>query len=324
MTAVAEARLIDLRVTLTTGAEADTLEVRLSDPLATLARPAVERAIRVWLGYDGALSYLGTYYHAESVIDLAPRRMTIRAASADWRRDRDLKAPRTRGWHSTTLGEILTKIASQHRYAPAIEPRLASIPIAHADQTSESDLGFLRRLARDHAATVRGVGGHLVIALRGAGRGVTAQDGYGALPVVRIDRDGADVIEGGVTWRGRPRYAAVRAAYVDTSAGGGLRHVVVGDPSPAAGPTWVARQVHATRVEALDAAQARFARLARQTATLTLRVPGDPRIVAEGRLVTDGWGSDLDGVWTVAQASHSISPRSGYVTRLQAALTSSY
>ena len=149
VTARVREHLVELRVTLTSDTASDALQITLSDALGVLARPAAERELRVSLGYrDTGLTALGVYYHSETDVDLVPRRMVLRATAADLRARRTLKAPRSRAWPATTLGQVVATLAAEHGYTARVAPALAAEAIGHIDQTSESDMSLLRRLAR--------------------------------------------------------------------------------------------------------------------------------------------------------------------------------
>ena len=290
--------LVELRVTLTADSASDSLQITLSDAPRVLARPAVERAMRLRLGYaETGLDALGTYYHSETDVDLVPRRLVLRATAADLRSASTLKAPRSRAWQGTTLGQVVADVAAEHGFAARVADELAAAPISHIDQTAESDLHLLLRVARYYDATLKCAGGALVVLRRGAGRSARG----GALPVVRVDAGTAPVLSGRVSWRGRPRYASVQASYHNVSAGT-LEHVVAG----AGVPRYVIREPRPSRPEALAAARARLARLARQTGTLDLTMTGEPSLAAEARLITSGWGEGTDGTWTITRVTHTL------------------
>ena len=310
VTEAVRAHLVDLRVTLTSDAASDSLSFTLDDVVGALARPAAERELRLSLGYAGAaLVPMGVYYHSETDVDLAPRRLAVRATAADYRRLSGLKAPRTRAFDDVTLGSLVTTIASEHGYAAAVAPALAAQALPHVDQTAESDLSLLHRLARHYDATLKAAGGRLVLMPRGAGRSAVA----GALLPVFVAAPGAGhVLSGRVSWRGRPRYESVVASWWDPAAAR-MMHVRAGSGSPA----FVIREPRPDRDQAAADAAARLARLSRQTAALELAVVGDPTLVAEGRIATRGWGEGTDGQWTITRAEHVLTP-AGYTTSITA------
>ena len=310
VTARVREHLVELRVTLSSTPTSDALQITLSDALGVLARPAAEREIRVSLGYrDTGLTALGVYYHSETDIDLAPRRMVLRATAADLRGRSTLKAPRSRAWPATTLGHVVATIAAEHGYTARVAPVLAAEAIGHIDQTSESDLGLLHRLARGYDATVKAAGGALVVVPRGLGRSVSGS----ALPTYTASPAAGMVLSGRIAHRGRPRYAAVQASYYDVAAAA-MVHVTAG----AGEPRFVIREPRPDRAQALADAQARLARLRHQTATLELEVVGDPTLAAEARIRTTGWGADTDGVWSITRVMHTLSA-TGFRSQVSAA-----
>ena len=309
VTQTVRAHLVELRLTLTSDAASDSLAFTLDDVVGALARPAAERELRPRLGYAGSgLAPMGVYYHSETDVALAARRLTVRATAADYRRLSALKAPRTRAFDAVTLGGLVSSIAAEHGYAAAVAPALAAQRLPHVDQTAESDLSLLRRLAKHYDATLKAAGGRLVLMSRGAGRSAVA----GALLPVYVAEAGANVLSGRVSWRGRPRYASVVASYWDPAAAE-MKHVRAGEGSPA----FVIREPRPDHDQAAADAAARLARLSRQTAALELSVVGDPSLVAEGRVTTRGWGEGTDGQWTIIRAEHVLSP-AGYRTDVTA------
>ena len=300
--------LLDLRVTLTSDRASDTLEIDLSDAALALATPAAERELRVSLGYaDSGLTPMGVYYHDETDRQLDPGRLTVRATAADFRRRSSLKAPKRRAFDNVALGDLVKGIAAEHGYVGRTAPALAGIALAHIDQTAESDLHLLRRLARQYDATAKAAGGFLVFAPKGSGRSAgTAQ------PLPTITLATADLISGRHAVRGRPRYGSVIASYNDVEAAT-LVHVRAGNDDP----VYEIREPFPDRAQALDAAAGRLARLARQTSTLEVSVLGSPAVVSEAVVVMTEWPI-AGSRWTVQRAKHTVSKIRGYVTTVTA------
>ena len=302
--------LVELRVTLTADSASDSLQITLSDAPGVLARPAAERAVRVRLGYlETGLVALGVYYHSETDIELIPRRLVLRATAADLRRGSTLKAPRSRAWQATTLGQVVAAVASEHGYEPRVAPALAGAAIGHIDQTAESDMHLLRRLARGYDATVKAAGGYLVMMPRDAARSAGSDT---PLPAYTASPEGGTVLTGRVSWRGRPKYNSVVASYHDVRAGA-LTHITAGGGDPA----FVIREPRADRAQAMADAAARLARLQRRTGTLEMTVVGDATLAAQGRIVSRGWGDGTDGTWTIVRATHILTAR-GFQSQVSA------
>ena len=293
-------RLVELRITLTSDRASDALEFELEDTADELTVPAAERELRVSLGYRGsALVPMGVYFHDESERQLLPRRLTIRATAADFRRRSNLKAPRRRAWDNVSLGALVSTIAAEHGYISRVAPELTGIVIAHIDQTAESDLHLLRRLARQYDATTKAAGAHLIFAPRGSGRSAGTARLMPTIVYAPGQRGAsvAAVLSARYIVRGRPRYGAVMASYQDV-ASAELVHVEAGTGTPA----YVIREPYPDRPQAEAAAAARLSRLARQTKEVEMSVSGNPALVSEAVLVLREWPEAGDSRWTVLRA----------------------
>lgn len=316
VTRIVEQHLVRLRLSSTSDRTSDTLELEISDSNNRLAAPTTERELKVSLGYrDSRLVDMGVYFHSESEIQLAPARLIVRATAADFRSRSSLKAPKRRSWDDVALGSLVRAIAAEHGYTARVHSRLAGIVIPHIDQTAESDLHLLRRLARQYDATTKALAGHLIFEPRGIGRSAGTDQ---ALPIVvyapgQRAADGQSVLSARYTVKGRPRYSSVVATYQDVAAGK-LAHVKAGGGEP----TYQIREPFPDRPQAEDAARARLTRLSRQTEELELQVPGNPLLVSEAVIALEQWPSPEGSRWTVLRADHSLSKKRGYVTDVTA------
>ena len=316
VTRAVDERLVELRITLTSDRASDTLELELEDTAGELAIPAAERELRVSLGYrDSGLTPMGVYYHDESERQLVPRRITVRATAADFRRRSSLKAPRRRSWDDVSLGHLVRTIAAEHGYIGRVAPALTSVVVAHIDQTAESDLHLLRRLARQYDATTKAAGGYLIFASRGSGRSAGTDR---PLPIIEYTpgqrgAGGAGVISARCTVRGRPRYGTVLASYQDLTTAE-LVHVRAGAGTPA----YTIREPFPDRPQAETAAAARLSRFARQTEEVEMSVSGNPAVVSEAVLALRDWPHAGRSRWTVLRAEHALSAERGYITSVTA------
>ena len=305
--------LDEIRVTTSSDRESDTLELTVSDDIDhMIGVPGEARELHVYLGYGDRLAPMGIYYRADVDIDLAPRKLVVRATAADLRSRSSLKAPKTRAWEEVTFGSLVTEVASAHGYVARVAPALAEAPIAHVDQVAESDLHLLRRVAQNYDATLKAVAGHIVVVPRGSAR--TA--GGVPLPVTTVTAPPAGVaatISGRVTIKSRARYGSVRASFYNAQTAA-VEHVQAGDDEP----TYVIREPRPDAPRATAYAEAKLRELHRRTGTLELTLPGDPALVAEAPLLMSGWGSTVDGPWIVSRAAHALGGRSGYTTELKA------
>ncbi len=296
--------LDELRVTLTSDRDSDTLELVASGPVAAALD---SRELRVALGYGERLTEMGVYTPASDELELAPRRLTIRATAADL--GAEIRAPRTRAWDGVTLGQVVAAIAAEHGLDARVDPALEAEAIAHIDQTAESDLHLLRRIARHYDATVKVAGGRIVVLPAGASR----SPGSGAkLPTLTIRPDRPGLIGGRVSRKRRESYASVRVRYPDPSSGE-IRHAVAGSGAPVFEP----RDPAPDQARAMAAAAGHLRRLRRHLASLDVTLPGNPAVVAETPVELAGWG-ERDGAYVVTRARHVLRTGQGYTTEISA------
>ena len=287
VTARLKPHLASIRVQTTTDRTTDSLEIECAEG-APLAAPPTGRKLRPSLGYEGRpLVPMGEFWHTETELELVPRRIRIRATGADFRPQSGIRAPRTRAWHDTTLGAIVEEIAAEHGLTPRVDAALGANAIAHADQTAESDLHLMQRIARHWNGTAKEVGPDLVLAAAGAAASASGV----AMPAVRLTPQ-SGITSGRVEYRDRPRFAAVRAPYRDLATAETLFAVAgAGEPAfdlPATSPD---------EPQAKAAAHAHLEQLRREGASLSATMPGRPELSAGCAIATRGWGPVVDGDW---------------------------
>ena len=308
-TAAIRRALVELRVESTAERAADSVEIVLGDEAGEVAAPPAGRTLAVRIGYaeSGALTDAGEYWHSETEIEFAPRRVTIRGVAADFRASATIKAPRTRAWHDTTVDAIVRAVAAEHGLEPHVAPIYAAAAVPHLDQT-ESDLHLLRRLAAAHDATAKVVGQRLVFAPAAAPSTATGKP----MPEIAFTPD-TPHSSCRVSYRERPRYSAVRASWIDyrnaatahETAGAGKPLLDLADPFP-------------SQAQAAAAAEAALRQHARAGAELELDLPGNPALFAGATLIVSNWDPLANGRWSITRATHTIAP-TGYTTTLTAA-----
>lgn len=206
-------RLSYLTLTDNRGFDADQLDIVLDDSDGKLALPHRGAVIRLALGWkESGLGDKGSFTVDEVEHGGAPDIMTIRARSADLRSG--LTTQRERSFHGKTVGDIVRTIAAENDadgkpLEPVISARLDTLVIDHIDQTNESSVNLLTRMAGmfDAIATVKN--GRLMFIH--AGGGVTASGK--PLPTVTITRQSGDRHHFSITDRGI--YTHVKATWND-------------------------------------------------------------------------------------------------------------
>jgi len=67
----------------------------------------------------------------------------------------EFKKRRSRSFEQISLGNLFRQVVSTHGYSPRVAPDLDSIMLAHVDQTDETDMSFITRLARQYDAVTK-------------------------------------------------------------------------------------------------------------------------------------------------------------------------
>lgn len=203
------ARLKSLTLTDNRGFEADQLDIELDDADGLVELPLRGAVLTLFLGWQGfALVGKGSFTVDEVEHRGAPDTVTIRARSADFRGT--LNSRREESWHDTTLGGVVEAIAARNKLGSSVAPELAKIPVPHVDQSQESDVKFLARLAGLNGGEVSVKAGKLL--LLKAGKGVTASGK--AIPQVTISRGDGDRHQFSIADRGA--YTGVTAKWLHT------------------------------------------------------------------------------------------------------------
>ena len=304
-TATLRERLLSLSLTDEVGTRADTLTLQLDDRDNPIAWPDKGAEIEVHLGDKSqGLMWMGLYTVDEVEYTCPPATLIIRAKAANMRVS--LKAPKSRSWDSMTLGELVATIAEQHQLTPSVADDIAAINIAHLDQTHESDLHLLMRLAHTYGAFAKPMGNYLVFVPRGQAKTASKQ----LLPVVTITH--SDIIHCRLLQTDRSRYQAVRAQWHNVHHAQ-LQSVTVGNGQP----LYTLRHTYADQSEASHAAQAKLSALQHGTATLSLTVIGTPKLQAAGKIKLTGLRAPLAGEWVIEQVRHELNAQ-GLITHTQA------
>jgi phage protein D len=359
VTAALADRLLDLEICDESEDKSDRLTIRLDDrarPGGGVANlPFLEDALEVSIGYvETGLSVMGLYLVDEISMSSPPAEVEIKARSADM--VSEFRTQRSRSWHDTTIGEIAAEIAGRAGYELKIDPELASVPISHIDQTEESDMGFLNRIARWHDAVAKPTNGYLVVAPRGTGKSVAGvtlpSTALRPRDVARWNftyaarREDGEAGGTGRAGKGSSSGAATDATVVDFT-GLGIERSGSGSGGGGGGSGsrrggvrafWWDRDAGERREvrvgqppyrdlrydyrdagEAAGAAAAAFNLGERGKAELSIECEGNPNFIAEAPLDLIDWRPGVPTAWRVTSVTHRIG-RSGYRCAIKAEL----
>lgn len=301
-------RLLLLSVTDGAGERSDAAEIRLDDRDRVLEPPPRGREMEISLGYAGGEEVVTGRYTVDEV-ELAgpPSTLVVRGRGVDMRAS--LKAQKTRSWDDVTLAALVSEIAAEHGLEPSVGRSLRGLSIPHLDQSDESDMHLLTRLARGYDAVAKPAGGKLLFLGFAEAESATGRP----MPLIRVRPD--DASRWRVTLADREAYRSVHAHW--RARGTAVRKTeAVGGGEPA----YTLRRLYPSAAEAREAARAKHASLQRGTARLAVTLsPGDPVAAAETELLLTGFGAGIDGRWSCQSVRHDLG-RGGYRTSIEGTL----
>ncbi|MFS7242333.1 phage late control D family protein [Serratia proteamaculans] len=326
--AVLDERIMSLEMTDNRGFEADELTITVDDSDGQLQLPPRGAELSASLGWRGeALVYKGVFIVDEVAHSGPPDTMTITARSADFRDEFNVK--REVSWHDVTVERVVSAIARRYGLKPIISESLMGLEIDHADQTQESDMSFLTRMAEMLGAIATVKNGSLLFILPGGGVSATGK----ALPSFAITRSSGDRHSFRIA--DRDAYTGVRAYWLDLEFGKKRKVTVKKRKSEKKkverssnregdyldgedGNVYVLRKTYNNEIAAKRAAAAKWQQLKRGAAEFTLTLAyGRADLYPEMHGTVTGFKTDIDNQdWIIARASHSIDGN-GFTTRLE-------
>ncbi|GLQ20519.1 phage late control D family protein [Algimonas porphyrae] len=291
--------LMRLTVVDEAGITSDRITLKLSNRDHALEHPPKGMTLAVRMGYDVPQYAMGLYVVDTIESTGNPHTLTIGAKAADM--TGEMKAPKTRSWPLQDFASIVGTIAAEYGLEPAVSAALGAIvpvqiPYAQIEQDAESDLQFLTRLAEQYDAVAKPSGGRLIFVPRGRLVSRTGKDAHKVL----IDQ--GSVSSWSARAPDRSKFAGVSARWINSATETSERVRFGPD-----GPTYTMNTPFSSEAEALKAAQSKHAQLARQTATLSIEMPGNPEVEAEAVVVFTTKDPLAHGEWIVRRVEHELS-----------------
>ncbi|WP_425475167.1 phage late control D family protein [Brenneria uluponensis] len=325
-------RIMSLSLTDNRGFEADTLEMTLDDADGKIALPERGAKISVALGWENeALISKGWFTVDEISHRGPPDQLTISARSADFRDSFNVK--REYSWHNVTVEYVVSAIASRYGLNAGVSASLATLELDHADQTNESDISFLTRMAEMVGAIATVKNGLLLFIVPGQS---VSQSGK-PLPAITITRSSGDSHSFRVA--DRDAYTGVSAYWLDLNFGKTKQTKIkrkrktsttTKAKAPASsskegnyltgteGNVYVMRQTFKTERTAKRAAAAKWAKLQRGAAEFSITLArGRADLYPELHAIMSGFKSVIDQAdWIITRCVHEIGGN-GFTTALE-------
>jgi phage protein D len=318
-----EPRFVRLTITDDRQNEADEIELVVSDHDGAVELPDTGDTVEVaigWraepnaapyrqltteeMGFPIGLVEKGAYTVQAVEYAGTPDEITIRARAANLLDS--LRSLRDESWHDTTVGAIVNSVAKRNGIEATVAKEVASRKVKHADQLSESDASFLRRLAQTYDCLCTVKNGKLLFSQARAAR---TPSGKVLAPVVITRQDGDKH-----RWSraDRDAYSGVKAWWNNIKTG--RRSSVIAGRS---GRAKELRTTFASEADALAAARAEWLRIQRGIFDFEITLAyGRADITPQRPARVAGYKRKIDETpWIVAIVRHTID-QAGYISQL--------
>ncbi|MBC2381733.1 MAG: phage tail protein [Pseudomonas sp. PGPPP1] len=310
-------RIMHWKHTDAAGIESDRLELTLNiEGLEGL--PSMSGKIGLRVGYkESGLVEKGQFVITQRTPVLFPMRLMIVATAAPFSMEdpSGYRQRRSASYGPTTLGALFRQLVGRHGFSPRVAASLEGIAIAHVDQSNESDMAFITRLAKRYCAVTKPFNELYVLAEAGQVKSISLQQ----LPEVKLsvtqdNRPGDQAfITAVLNEKTRSNYQGSRVTWWD-SAAGKQRVVQVG-----IAPFKTLRQRCQNEDEARAVAEGELRRVGREGLELVIDCPGNPLLAAEGLLRLDEtWPSYMQGRWSITKVVNEGDPEKGYRSAITA------
>lgn len=311
--------LISITLTDYGGSSKQTDEIRVAVVSETLKIPARGVKITLGLGFGGVIVDKGVYTVDGASSGGEPRIVEFTAKAAPMNAGKGgatVQSKKTRSWSDHSIGDIVSKIASDNGLAARVSTRFADKVIAQLDQVGESDMNLLSRLATRYDAISKIAGGYWIFLPRGAGESVSGAP----LKQYTLTRRGASSWgfsrngQSGESGGGDSSGPTYLVKYHDTATGEikELRTGTGGDPViewPMTEPSLDAAK-EATIGQQGSSQKKEMSMTHTMPATLEL-----VSLTAECNITTSGFGSEEDRDWTINTLTFDLS-ESGFSIRM--------
>jgi phage protein D len=278
----------------------------------------------------GKIGLLVGYLEMEEMVDkgqfkvtrltptLFPFRLTLVATAAPFTKDDEtgFKQRRTASHGPTTLGQLFSKLVTQHGFSSRVAADVAMIKIAHVDQSNETDMGFLTRLAKKYNLVAKPYGDAYVLARPGQIKSISGQDLPDVtLSVTHDNRPGDQAfISATLEEAAREQTQGCKTCFWDAAA------AVVRWIETGVAPHKVIRQQQPNEADAIAVGEGEVRKMLRKKYKVKVTCPGNPLLTAEGLLLLDDtWPDFMRGRWSIEKVTASGNRENSYRCVIDAA-----
>jgi phage protein D len=288
--------------------ESDEIEIELEDRDGLWMDawyPGKGDTLKLAIGYKGqSLTPCGSFEIDEIELEQPPSTVRIKALSTG------VSVPvRTRGgytYENTTLAAIVAQVAKRNQLTVVGE--IDALALDHVSQWQDTDLAFLRRLAREYGYAFKLVGTQLVFTRLAALRSAS----------VVATLTPQDLMAWRITDKIRDVYQDAEVSYHDPKSKKLIVATASNQDTARVGLATSAdkRRIHRRATSTAQAKVMVQAELDRHNLARTigsLKLTGNPVLVAGLTIQLNGFGQ-VSGTYLIESSHHSISRSSGYIT----------
>lgn len=211
------------------------------------------------------------------------------------------KNTRQHAWEQAPLSQIVKEVAARNGWRAVCS---IDTTIPRADQTGESDLNFLTRLARQYNATATLKERKLLVLPRADGKTASGK----SLSVIQLAPTAINSYR--LTFPDRGSVAAVKAKAHDSKTGKKIDIVNPDAPTGSSTAVHTDRHIYPNLSAAKAAARAKLASMNRQTASGSLTLRGRADLAAEKSAELKGFKQEADGVYLIESVTHHLAGQS--------------
>ncbi|MFP3034516.1 MAG: phage tail protein, partial [Candidatus Tisiphia sp.] len=289
-------RVISLRLTDESGTIDDVVEVCVDYRDENIDIP---NELSIVLGYkETGVVPMGIYTVNEITVQSPPKTLLIKAHATNLRLS--LKEKVSKEWHQITLGNLVNEIAEKHGYGCRVAEEFENVLIPHINQTEESDISLLTKIAIEREAMAKLAGGYILFIPKGKAKSATGK----ALGTTAIRPQDT------INWKVHftvSRYTSVIAKWHSYEKG-----ETMSETAGTGSPSYTIQTLYSNVESAISAANAKLKQLKRNNAVLDITMPGNPELFAEAKLNLIAFNQAVDGEWIVNRAEHTLNS-SGYL-----------
>lgn len=311
-------RLISWELVDDSGYQSDQLTLRVdTQGVSGLPREGDSVGLEVGYAEDSSLTDKGDYKITRIMPRLFPDSVTIVATAAPFQVDdqTEYKKRRSRSFENISLGELFRNIVRSHGFEPRVAGDLDAIQLDHVDQSDETDMSFISRLAKRYDAIAKPVNNLYVLARRGQIKTISGQS---MQPVpVSLPADNKPTnqsfINASADLASRGNFNGAIATYWDANTG------KEEEVSRGEAPFKKIRDQQDSLLQAEEVASGELRKLKRSGIKIKLDMPGNPALGAEGLVsIGSGFPDYMQGSWSIDRVISRGSRGEGYRCSVEA------